>query len=399
MTDASLTARPALLLAPHLEYPPHNGADIVVVEHAQALSTRLPRVDVVAAGETVTYEAGAATSRQPFGGGMRGRKAAVARTVLRRSHYLLEKFVTPSFRREVRQLLERPEYGLVWHSYLVTASVVGFPDPGRAHLVFTHNDEFEWFETLRASTTNPLGKAAASASLRWLYTYGAAHTDDFGLLHITPEDHAGWDRRVPGYRAAVVPAGVALRGAPALDVPPGAPVRFLFAGTLGVRMNLDALAHFADRYAPALRARLGSALNVAVVGSSPGDEVRALCDREGWLLRPDVSEDEMDARFRAATFSLLPFPYATGTKLKLLKSLSYGVPVLATSAVGARPDLLAPPSLVSDDPDAWADHVAALQARGIDGEDRQRLRALAASHSWGTSADLVLDAARSWRSA
>ena len=126
------------------------------------------------------------------------------------------------------------------------------------------------------------------------------------------------------------------------------------------------------------------------MGSTPLPETVALCEREGWLLRPDVSEEEMDARFRDATFSLLPFAYATGAKLKFLKSLAYGVPVLSTASVGAQADLVVPPSLMSDDAHAWAGHAASVRASGISQADRDRLRALARANSWDATATHVL---------
>lgn len=383
--------QPLLMLAPNLAYPAHNGSDVTLVELARSFSARLPRVVVVAAQDVVTYTGGEETGRRPYGGQMRSKPAAAARAALRQSHYYLEKFVTPAFAREAEWHLARPEYGAVFHSYLTTATLAGRPGPSHPHVVWSHNDEFKWFEDLRDASRNPVAKAAASASLRWLGRFLRAHKDGLTLLHVTAEDEAGWERRVPGHRSAVVPIGVALRGTVAPPREPGEPVGLVFAAALGVRMNLDALAHFAERYLPALRARVGDGLTVTVVGSTPLPEVRALCEREGWLLRADVSEDEMDARFREATFSLLPFPYATGAKLKLLKSLAYGVPFLATTSVGAQADLVAPPSLMSDSPDAWADHAATVRDRGVSAADRDRLRSLAEANSWDATAARVLD--------
>lgn len=385
-------SRPALFLAPHLEYPAFNGADVTIVDLARALSKRLPWVDVVAAHETVTYNGGKETARRAFSNAMRSKPAAAMRTIGWRSHYYLEKFVTPAFAREARAHLARPGYGLVYHSYLTTSILADLPDADRTHVVWSHNDEFQWFEDLRESTRNPIGKAAASASLAWLSRYLGTHRDALTLLHVTQADLDGWERHVPGHRGAVVPIGVALRGDAAPPLASNQPVRLVFSGALGVRMNYDALAHFADRYALALQDRLGH-FTLTVVGSTPLDETRALCRTQGWTLRENVSDDEMDRHFREATFSLLPFPYATGAKLKLLKSLAYGVPVLATSSVGAQADLVVPPSLMSDDPTAWADHAAAIQASGLSAEDRGQLRALAEAHSWDASAERLLSVA------
>lgn len=382
---------PLLILAPNLEYPARNGSDVTLVELAASFSQRLPYVDVVAAQDVVRYTDGRETARRTHGGRMRTRAQAAGRTLARQSHYYLEKFVTPAFAREARWHLLRPAYGAVFHSYLTTATLAtGLPDDGRPHVVWSHNDEVQWFEDLGASSRNPLGKMTAAASVRWLGRFLRAQRGRLTLLHVTEADRQGWERLVPGHRSAVVPIGVALRGETPPPRPPGAPVALVFAAALGVRMNLDALAHFAERFQPALRARLADALAVTVVGSTPLPEVVALCAREGWLLRPDVSEEEMDARFREAAFSLLPFPYATGAKLKFLKSLAYGVPVLSTATVGAQAGLVVPPSLMSDSPEAWADHAAAVRDAGVSQADRDRLRALAEANSWDATAARVL---------
>lgn len=389
-------SRPSILvLAPHLVYPVRNGADIAVAELARALSQNGCPVRVVSSRAVVHYGGGEEEARHPFENAMRSRSASAIRTALFRSHYYAEKFLTPGFLAEARCQLASPDVDVVLHSYLTTASGADLPDSDRPHLVLTHNDEFAWFEDLRASVRNLVGQAAASASLQWLRQFMAAHGDHVTLLHFTEADRAGWEREVPGHRAAVVPIGVSLRGAPAPPLAPEAAVRLLFVGTLGVRMNRDALVHFASRYLPALRDRLGTALSVTVAGSSPSPEIEALCEREGWALRPDVSEDEMDALFRSATFSLLPFAYATGAKLKLLKSLAYGVPALCTEAVSAQASLVVPPSLVSDAPSEWADRVATVRHEGISLADRARLLDVARAHSWDASAEAVLDVASS----
>ena len=155
-------------------------------------------------------------------------------------------------------------------------------------------------------------------------------------------------------------------------------------------MNFDALEHFALRFAPALRARFGDALSVDIVGSSPLPGVEALCAAHGWRLHPNVSDAALEELLARTTATLLPFSYATGAKLKLLTSLASGVPFLGTKAVHAQAELAVAPSLLSDDPEAWADRLSAVQETGVDAEARARLRALADIHSWDASAQRLL---------
>ncbi|HYE57694.1 MAG TPA: glycosyltransferase [Rhodothermales bacterium] len=391
MPDAS---RPGalLLLAPHFEYPARNGADITHDELGRALSRHLPYVTLAGMRDVLRLEGGEVVRHTTFTGGMRPRLAAAARTVLFRSHYYKERFNTPAFARVAHEHLADPGYGSVLHSYLTTAALAPLPEPSRRHLVWTHNDEFAWFEDFARQNRNPVARLTARNSIRWIERFWAGHRSDLTLVHVTEADREGWARRLGPHRSAVVPIGVTLRGAAAPPRPAGAPLRLLFVGALGVRMNLDALTHFAERFFPALRARFGDGLLVDVVGSKPLPEVADLCARHGWRLHPDAPDETLDALFADATFSLLPFAYATGAKLKLLKSLAYGVPFLGTEAVEAQRSLATPPNLLSDDPSAWADHAARVQAEGIGAAARTRLRALAEAHSWDASAARFLAA-------
>lgn len=84
--------------------------------------------------------------------------------------------------------------------------------------------------------------------------------------------------------------------------------------------------------------------------------------------------------YASASYALLPFPYATGAKLKLLGALAHGVPFLATSHVRAQLDEILAPCLLTNNPKAWT-----RQLRKVphpDPEQRNRLREQAAQHAW-----------------
>jgi hypothetical protein len=98
----------------------------------------------------------------------------------------------------------------------------------------------------------------------------------FGFLHdqilaqkedVTEADREGFRRYFPDHPSLIVPVGVDVGAGGAAPVtPPVEPVRLLFVGSLGVRMNWDALHHFSERYFPALKERFGAGLAVRVVG-------------------------------------------------------------------------------------------------------------------------------------
>lgn len=93
-----------------------------------------------------------------------------------------------------------------------------------------------------------------------------------------------------------------------------------------------------------------------------------------------------------ASFAILPFPYATGAKLKLLASLAHGVPFLASASVDVDPGLLVAPSTVSDDPDDWVAALRGVASRGISADEREALTGAAAGYSWEQSVRILVAA-------
>ena len=260
------------------------------------------------------------------------------KALTKRSHYLLEKNLTRQFLEQAHLYLARSEYKTVVCSFIWTAAVVTEAPQieGRLYCVESHNDEIEWFKNLRKSSTNPLAKLTAYFSESWARTFLGEHGSDFVFFHVSRADQEGYLKRFPGHRSYMVPIGVdevPRELSWQEDLAPPGKVRLLFVGLLGVQINLDAIEFFKKDFYPLLKAGLGGDLEVLVVGSNPSDKVSRLCRDLGWMLYPDVSDEELTRLYRTSTFSILPFRYTTGSKLKLLQSLANGVPCLATLAL------------------------------------------------------------------
>ncbi len=381
--------KPVLVLAPHLVLPARNGADILVEQSARELSRYVPCVDILGAEADVRCVDGDISEIRAHDRRMRSRRTAAVRTIAGGSHYYREKFLTPAYRRAAVEALGTGSYGGVVCSYLTTVEVAagsGFPIAA-----WTHNDEFRWFADLRDAARDPVRKRTAEASLAFLERYARPLAAHARLAHVTAEDRAGFTEVIGRHDARVVPIGADTDAPVAPPLPPGVrPPTLLFVGSLGVGMNADALQHFETAFAPDLRRALPG-LEVVVCGSAPSASVEELCRRNRWDLHPDVSNEALDALYDAATFSMLPFAYATGSKLKLLAALAHGVPVLATEAVIADASLLGAPSIRSDDPASWIAAINHVIAAGIDAEQRNRLRALAEDSSWAASTRQLVD--------
>jgi glycosyltransferase involved in cell wall biosynthesis len=109
----------------------------------------------------------------------------------------------------------------------------------------------------------------------------------------------------------------------------------LFVGNLSYAPNIDAVQWFCREVLP----RLG-AEKVAIVGSDPPAEVRALGQLEGVTVAANVPE--IDSWYAASRVAIAPLRVGGGTRIKILEALAHGRPVVATPrgaaglAVGER---------------------------------------------------------------
>jgi glycosyltransferase involved in cell wall biosynthesis len=381
---------PCLVLAPHLAYPTRTGADISLDRIARFLSDDVPYVNLIAQKQAVRFQDEAAVESRPFDNAHRSWWRAGGRALLRGSHYLLEKFLTPQYEKVAHHHLSDPAYGTVLCSYILTTQLLDDLPDERLHLVWTHNDQFKWFRDRAEQASNPLARWVAQSSERWLHDFFAQHERDFLFLHVTEADRHGFARHYPDHESIIVPIGTDVEDTPKAEPlsPETDSTRLLFVGGLSVDMNHDALAHFAERYEPVLREHEAE-LEIVVVGSNPSSTVRELCRERGWALHPNVSDGELHRQYRAATFAILPFAYSTGAKLKLLETLAHGVPFLGTSKVEAQLDKAPPLCLLSDDPAAWQERVDEVKQQGIPEEQRKALVEVAHEHSWKSSAHVL----------
>lgn len=378
---------PCLVVAPHLEYPVRNGADILIDRKYAHFSEHVPFVDLIGKRTVVRYAAGRPVRETPYANSEVPKYKAALRTLRRRSHYLLEKFVTPDFLEMAGQRLSDPGYKTVVFSHVWAASAV--PESSEAgdrlYCIETHNDEFRWYENIRRSSANPLAKLTAHWSERWATSFVEEHASDFVFLHVSTIDHRGFLSRFPDHEGYVVPIGVEeIPEAPSRQENPATSgkLRLMFVGSLGVKINHDALEVFRKLFYPQLNKEFGNDLEVLVVGSNPSRKVTKLCENMGWTLYPNVSDQRLAELYETATFSILPFGYTTGSKLKLLDSLARGVPYLATESLRDQVEEITYPCLISNDSKEWSRRLREVRERRVNNNVRAALKEQAQKYSW-----------------
>ncbi len=374
---------PCLVLAPPLEYPAHSGNVAVERKWAQ-FSNLVPFVDIVGKNTITRYRNGIIESQTVYENPSIKKFNASIATLLHRSHYLIEKFITKEFKSVATQYIIRSEYNLIVLSYIWTAGImddIQF-DPGKIYCIESHNDEFKWFDDLQKTMINPIGKLVAYLSKKWIYYFLNKDEYDYIFFHVSQADYNGYLKYFPKQRGYVVPIGT--------DVPENSidwvsvtdRVRLLFIGSLAVKMNLDAIKIFRDKFYPVIKESLIDKLEIVVAGSYPSNAVINICEKMGWKLYANVSDEDLQRLYQESMFSLLPFHYVTGRKLKILESMANGVPFLATATMENQIDKLIFPCLLSDDPAAWLKRILDVQSDGIDIKSRVNMKYYAAQYSW-----------------
>jgi glycosyltransferase involved in cell wall biosynthesis len=102
----------------------------------------------------------------------------------------------------------------------------------------------------------------------------------------------------------------------------------LFVGNMGYLPNIDAVQWFAARIWPRLRAAVPFPLRFVIAGYGASRAVKDLGRRPDIVLAGGF--DDAAPLYRRAALAVVPIRAGGGTRIKLLESAKYGVPVVAT---------------------------------------------------------------------
>ncbi len=101
----------------------------------------------------------------------------------------------------------------------------------------------------------------------------------------------------------------------------------LFVGSMDYHANIDAVTWFAKKVWPAVARRFPT-LEFAIVGRSPGREIRLLaCDK----IQVTGTVPDVRPFYAKALAVVVPLRVGGGTRLKILEAMAMGVPVISTT--------------------------------------------------------------------
>jgi glycosyltransferase involved in cell wall biosynthesis len=313
--------------------------------------------------------------------------AALVALVSGRDYWSL-KMIRPGVRRALNEVLPEP-YDVVILNFLYSFPLLKrIPKPYRL-LVDTHNYDPAFYSTLAGNTRNLglriLCRRAVSNSNRALQILPKGTV----MVHVSDRDAEFYERHRPDLDHVVVENGTTIKPRKcAPDYGVGCKRVLMFVGSLSAKMNQDALLHFAKHFWPQIQ----KVAEFRVVGSLPTNGVRVLCAQAGWTLHENVSDENLDHLYEKAHFSVLPFAYGEGSKLKLFEACGHGVPVLTTRPGAVGVSNLPPLVTVSDEVDAWLARIAEI--RSLPESDVAQTLAFAEQYSWTKLAAKVASIAR-----
>lgn len=367
-----------IIIAPHLMYPPHNGGDIYIERLGCYLSKYRDIVCILGENALTYYETGTLINQYPFINKSRTKTSAAIRALIFRNHYLIEKFLTKSYRENAKKLIRDHPDATIIYSFIVTTQL---NLTAKRAVVITQNDEVEIYQKQKQTTNNFFQKATAELSEKWLLNFLQRGKDKYTFAHITQADQFAYEKMMPGHQSIIIPPGVDVYGFPKIESWNGK-IKLLYCGSLSVKMNLDALLYFKETFWPLIKEYFEEDVEMTVAGSKPTGSIKKLCADENWELCPDVSDEDLWRLYNRSTFGVLPFPYTAGAKIKLLNNLAAGLPVLATTNMKILPDQDFYPNLYSDEPVEWLFHIQKFQEIGMDRAKRIACQEYASQYSW-----------------
>ncbi len=151
----------------------------------------------------------------------------------------------------------------------------------------------------------------------------AAKEADYTLV-VSHEEKSILERDCPGVHAHVLPSIHEVHGS---AKPFSQRKELVFVGSFQHAPNLDAVKYLAEEIMPLVREK-SSSVKIYVIGNDPPAHITALASEQIVLAGhvPDLGQ-----YFNSCRVSVAPLRFGAGVKGKVLTSLSYGVPVVASS--------------------------------------------------------------------
>ena len=247
-------------------------------------------------------------------------------------------------------LLQKQQFDSVVCDFLVPA--VNFRDLSQC-VVFQHNVETIIWRRHAENAQDPLRKMYFGLQAKRMFDF-EQHVcrSAAGVVAVSEADAAMMRSMFGVTNVSAVPTGVDVdfftpqnrAAAPVADL--------AFIGSMDWMPNSDGMLYFVREVLPIIRRRRRCTL--AIVGRSPGPEIRALAERD-----PDITVTGTVADVRpylwGSRVSIVPLRVGGGTRLKIYEAMATRTAVVSTTIGAEGLDVRSPEHLrLADSPEAFA---------------------------------------------
>ena len=331
-----------LILAPHLEFPLENGADILVGNRIDGFLKTFENVTIIGNGFVSTYFQSRNIKTIRFKNSFLTKNMSALRTIFTNKSYLYNKFLTSRFLRRIQKDdIANIHYDVVYYSFIHTADACSsFFKKVKLQIIETHNDDVVWYSNLLKNSNNLLSKLVSYKSILYTKRFLSNSNEKFIYIALNDNDKLGYLDYISESNLWLIPGGIKIPEKVTLSRSVKKnEIKLIFVGSLNVKMNYDALHYFSRNFHKHIINAIKTKVTVNIAGRNPTDKIKKLCSEYSWVLSPNVSDSELSNLLGNSDFMILPFPYTTGTKMKLLEAFSHNLPILATKIISKQINL------------------------------------------------------------
>ncbi len=295
---------------------------------------------------------------------------------LKRGHYNEVKHCTSKWKTFVAPFLSDRSYQAIYCHFLFTYPLLANEFRDRVFVIDTHNSEWGWYRAFRESSKNPLIKQVCDFSMRRASEIMTMLPPSTIMAHVSQPDCDEYVKIRPDITHVVIPNGGDIQIRQSIPDYTAKVKNLLFFGSLHGKMSFDALHHFEETFWPTLKPYA----KVIVAGANPSTAIENMAARNGWEIRRNLSEAEVDAVFNETHYSIMPFTYGAGSKLKFFDACARGVPILTTVSGACGQDGVPDFVTVSNEPSKWKDVIC--QRTAMESNWQQEVNRFGETFTW-----------------
>ena len=358
-----------LIIAPQLSHPCLDGADISMLKLFETLQKQYK--DVYLVSKYGLSPKGNFDFNKKVVFDQRSKYLAGILTILRNSIYSREKFKN---KKQIRSLIRKSgiKFDVVLYSYLGVYDLYKDLFTNARHFIWTHNYDLDWYAYYKRNFNEFLSKSVEFISYHTTKRILKNLRDkNVFLVNVSEQDSIKYSTYTD--KVITVSIGLDKETYPRTFLVQEKPL-IGFVGSLGNEMNYKALNHFSKNIWPDIKDVCDDFI---VVGSNPSSRLLDLVNTNSWKYKFNLSNELFDKEVSKIDFLTMPFEYNNGFKLKMMLSLKFGIPILATEAI-----VLLNPSigLKSNDTTKWRQFILLNYSKRM--ENEKKLKSLASSFSW-----------------